>query len=151
MPSGLINFKNNDYPHTVPQPPFSAAQAALLSVSFRRRSLDMTPCRWWQWNIRLFFKASVLSFVAQKKVPKKMQSYRQRQRPAGIALILTVYPCFFRSITRRFSCQKRRSLLRRDHPLRSGVPRGRPAYARPNRSGNLAKLWCSAALFKSRF
>ena len=51
---------------------------------------------------------------------------RQRQRATGIALFLTGMGSFFGCCRRFSSCQKRRSLLRRDHSLRSGVPRGRP-------------------------
>jgi len=64
--------------------------------------------------------------MPKRKYQRKGPSFRQRQRPAGIALFLTGMSSFFGKYRRISSCQKRRSLLRRDHPLRSGVPRGWP-------------------------
>jgi len=70
--------------------------------------------------------------MPKRKYQRKGQSYRQRLRPTGIALFLTGLGSFFGCCRRFSSCQKRRSLLRRDHSLRSGVPRGRPVPEQKN-------------------
>jgi hypothetical protein len=50
---------------------------------------------------------------------------------------LTGIGAFFGTFRRFLSCQKRRSLLRRDHPLRSGAPRRPRARAKGGLVGAL--------------
>ena len=59
----------------------------------------------------LHFSRVLLLFCLPKKVTKKGQSFRLRQRPAGIALFLTGLGSFFGASVRFPSGQKRRSLL----------------------------------------
>ena len=101
----------NDYPHSVPYETIPSVAGFSLVLSHILYAF--------LWHLYFLL-------MPKRKYQRKGQSYRQRQRPAGIALFLTGMGSFFGCCRRFSSCQKRRSLLRRDHSLRSGVPRGRP-------------------------
>ena len=85
-------------------------------------------------------KAGILSFVCPKESTKEKGSLFYPQKPwrrRAFALFLTGMGAFFGTFRRFSSCQKRRSLLRRDHPLRSGAPRRPRARAKGGLVGGL--------------